>query len=124
MADRSLIPEDKGATRRSIWRSAAVGLLLLFTVAVARFFEPGLGFTSLLSIGAKLGKDTVPGLAAVPHHVYEDSPGYDGAYYVQIALDPLLRSAELPGAIDNLHYRAKRILMSWLAWGLGAGQPA
>lgn len=124
MAERIFKPEDRSTAGRPIWRSVAVGLLLLFVLALARFLAPGLGFTSLLSIGAKLGKTTVPALAAVPHHVYEDSHGYDGAYYVQIALDPLLRSAELPGAIDNLHYRAKRILMSWVAWTLGAGQPA
>lgn len=106
-----------------LWRMAAVGLLLVFAVAIGRFYEPGKGFTSLLSIGSYLGTAKVSSLRTVPHHVYEQSYGYDGAYYVQIALHPTLDNPELAQAIDNLHYRAKRILLSWAAWLLGFGQP-
>ena len=44
--------------------------------------------------------------------------------YGQIAYHPLLDAPELRPAIDNLSYRARRILPSALAWILAAGNPA
>ncbi len=105
------------------WRGACLLCMALFLAAIARFYIPPTGFSSLIAIGAKLDSHAVTALRDVPHYVYEDSWGYDGSYYVQIALHPLLDEPALAGAIDNLPYRAKRILLSWLAWGLGAGQP-
>ncbi len=49
--------------------------------------------------------------------------GYDGQFYAQIALDPTLRDPSLRMACDNVSYRAKRIALPSLAFGLGAGQP-
>ena len=98
---------------------AVVGFLL----AVAQFFQPGTGFTSLISIGDVLDSTKVAALRATPHHVYEKSAGYDGAYYVQLALYPTLDNPELTKAIDNLPYRAKRILFCWVAWLAGGGEP-
>jgi hypothetical protein len=71
-----------------------------------------------------LNDSKVTALRAAPHYVYEGSPGYDGAYYVQLALYPTLDNPELSKAIDNLPYRARRILFSWTAWILGLGRPA
>jgi hypothetical protein len=96
----------------------------LFLWAVAQFFHRDTGFSSLLSIGELLSDSKVTALKGVPHHVYEGSPGYDGAYYVQLALHPTLDNPELKKSIDNLPYRAKRILMSWTSWLLGLGRPA
>ena len=98
--------------------------IALFLAAVARFYQPGTGFSSLLSIGDILNDSKVAALRQVPHHVYEGSAGYDGAYYVQLALHPALDNPELAKAIDNLPYRARRILLSWVAWGAGLGRPA
>lgn len=98
--------------------------VVLFLWAVEQFYDPATGFTSLISIGDKVGDNKVSQLKRVPHHIYEDSWGYDGAYYVQLALNPTLDNPELKTAIDNLPYRAKRILFCWVAWGLGLGQPA
>ena len=105
-------------------RLVLAGLVAGFLLAVAEFHDPDRGFTSLLSIGDILGETKVSALRAVPHHVYEGSAGYDGAYYVQLALHPALDNPELLRAIDNLPYRARRILTSWAAWALGAGRPA
>lgn len=107
----------------SPWRIVCLVCVGLFLAGIARFHDRTTGFTSLISIGEKLSGGKMATLEAVPHHVYEDTYGYDGAYYVQIALDPLLTSPELKSSVDNLPYRAKRILLSWLAWVLGAGQP-
>ncbi len=105
------------------WRIVGLVCVGLFLAGIGRFHDPTTGFTSLISIGDKLGDGKMPALKAVPHYVYEDSYGYDGAYYVQIALDPLLTGSELQTSVDNLPYRAKRILLSWTAWLLGGGQP-
>ena len=106
------------------WRGALVACALLFGWAVAQFYEPPYGFTSLISIGDMLNSTKVTALRQVPHYVYEKSAGYDGAYYVQLALYPTLDNPELKKAIDNLPYRARRILFCWVEWLLGLGQPA
>jgi hypothetical protein len=104
-------------------RAAYVASIALFLWCVSQFYHPDTGFTSLISIGDMLGDSKVTALRQVPHYVYESSPGYDGAYYVQLALYPTLDNPELKKAIDNLPYRARRILFSWTAWALGLGHP-
>jgi hypothetical protein len=104
-------------------RVAFVVGIALFLWCVGQFYHRDSGFSSLISIGDMLSPTKVTRLRQVPHYTYEGSPGYDGAYYVQLALYPTLDNPELTRAIDNLPYRAKRILFCWLAWLLGAGQP-
>lgn len=96
--------------------------IAVFLGLVAQFYLPGTGFTSLLSIGERLDRSAVTKFKNVLHYAYENSYGYDGTYYVQIALHPLLDEPELNRAVDNLPYRARRILPSWVAWMLGGGQ--
>jgi hypothetical protein len=99
---------------------------VFFLWVVAQFYAPDTGFTSLISIGDSLNTTKTAALRGVPHYVYADSEGYDGAYYVQIALDPTLSSPEFrqtPPPIDNVQYRARRILFSWVAWAVGLGRP-
>ena len=47
-----------------------------------------------------------------------------GAAYAQIAFHPALDSEELKAAVGHLSYRARRILLSALAWVAAAGDPA
>ncbi len=105
-------------------RLAYVIGVAVFLLCVGEFYHRNTGFSSLISIGDMLNDSKVTALRQSPHHVYEGSPGYDGAYYVQLALYPTLDNPELKKAIDNLPYRAKRILFCWTAWALGLGQPA
>jgi hypothetical protein len=105
-------------------RLAYVIGVVIFLLCVGEFYHRNTGFSSLISIGDMLTDTKVTALRQSPHHVYEGSPGYDGAYYVQLALYPTLDNPELTKAIDNLPYRAKRILFCWTAWALGLGQPA
>ena len=56
---------------------------------------------------------TLPELRAAPIFTYAD--GYDGHYYAQLAARPAVNDPALSGAIDNVGYRARRILFSWLA---------
>ncbi len=105
-------------------RAASVVCFVVFLWAVGKFYSPVTGFTSLISIGDILNGTKVTGLRQVPHYIYDDSAGYDGAYYAQLALHPTLDNPELTKAIDNLPYRARRMLFCWVAWLLGLGQPA
>lgn len=98
---------------------AAVGLFLL---SVLGFYEPATGFTSLINFGVQFQEDALPALRAVPHYV-DDSPGYDGQFYAQLALEPLARDPAIERAVDNFAYRARRILFSWTAFALGLGRP-
>ena len=64
----------------------------VFLWAVAQFYEPATGFTSLISIGDAINERQVTALRTVPHYVYDNSAGYDGAYYVQLALHQIGRA--------------------------------
>lgn len=109
--------------RRLFWGGACVALIVYMGVMLSRFYDSRFGFTSLLSIGSHLEPAVVTALRDVPHYIYDDTFGYDGAYYVQIAMHPAVDHPELPLGVDNLHYRARRIAMSWVAWTVSLGQP-
>lgn len=101
----------------------AIGaVVLIFLAAVARFYTPGFGFTALL--GLPFGDDKVPALRAVPHYQYSPAQSYDGQFYVQLALDPLLRDPATDRAMDLAPFRARRILFSWTAFAAGLGRPS
>ena len=104
-------------------RAAYAAGVILFGWAVLQFYAPVTGFTSLIMIGDAIEAKEVTQLRHVPHFVYDGSAGYDGAYYVQLALNPTLQNPELATAIDNLPYRARRILSCWVAWLGGLGRP-
>lgn len=112
-----------GPWRKRLWCAAGLLGIALFLGMVGRFYDQANGFTSLLLFGSKLEANQVRELESVPHYVYDDVVGYDGAFYVQLALHPLLDDPALATAIDNPQYRARRILLPWVAWLLGAGQP-
>lgn len=50
--------------------------------------------------------------------------GYDGQFYATLATDPLLRSQQTAGFLDNPRYRAQRVFLPMLAYLVGAGNPA
>lgn len=109
---------------RRHWLAALLLGVVVFLWAVAQFRDPAAGFSSLISIGDEIERRLVPAVRDSPHFTYERSAGYDGAYYVQLAMHPTLDNPELEKSIDNLPYRARRMLFCWAAWLLGLGQPA
>ncbi|OFW12178.1 MAG: hypothetical protein A3H96_01520 [Acidobacteria bacterium RIFCSPLOWO2_02_FULL_67_36] len=111
-----------GATHRWVWRALALVLCALLLASVARFYHRGVGFSALLVIARD--QHQIPALRDVPHYEYAPTQGYDGAFYVQLAMAPLLRDPEIDRALDAPAYRARRILFSWTAWALGLGKPA
>ena len=98
----------------------AVASIVLW--GVGQLYRPATGFTTLIVFGEDFKETELPALRDVPHHL-EAGIGYDGQFYAQIALDPLLRSEAIITAIDNGGYRGRRILLPWAAYALGLGQP-
>lgn len=106
-------------------RSTGIRLLYaasvcLFLVCFARFYDPAYGFSGLIRF-ATTPEEELPALRAVPHPRQIGGGGYDGQFYVQMAIEPLLTDAAIDRGMDNAAYRARRILFSWTAWGLGLG---
>jgi len=91
---------------------------------VGRFWDPCYGFTKFLMLDEGAARTGVHELRNYPIYVYHGETGYDGHYYAQIAFHPGLDAPDSAGGIDNLSYRARRILGSALAWTLAGGAPA
>ena len=95
--------------------------VVLFAAGIAMFHDPETGFTSFIYFNAHLQDRLVPALRDVPLHFWQG--GYDGQFYAQLAVDPLLLDSATVEALDNPSYRARRILFSWTAFLFGLGQP-
>ncbi|HEY5078872.1 MAG TPA: hypothetical protein VII43_03450, partial [Opitutaceae bacterium] len=103
---------------------ACASVVALFCGSVARYRVPDMGFTSLVEFGSSHRSLYIPELKAVHHYEEHNSSGYDAQWYAQIAMHPRLGDPVMGTAVDNLHYRARRILFEWIAWLAGAGDPA
>jgi len=101
-----------------------VAVVILFLVAMSGFYRKHGGFTALIGFGDRFTYRTLPEVQSLPHVTYRNSWGYDGQFYAQLALEPLLRNPKLDDALDGPTYRARRILFAWTAYLLGAGRPA
>jgi hypothetical protein len=104
---------------RTLWIAA---LVVTLAVLVGRRYEPGHGLTALTQFDVTFQPRQVPALAAIPHHVRSPT-GFDGQFYCQLALDPLLLDPHTRAAIDTPVFRGRRILIPWLTYLLGAGRP-
>lgn len=109
--------------RRYAWPAVYLTLALAFFALLARYHHPVYGFTSLFQLDASQESVMLPALRERPVYVYHDKGGYDGMFYAQLALSPLLRDPALRPALDDLPYRARRILGSAAAWLAGFGRP-
>ena len=95
----------------------------LFLTSVSQQYNPGTGLTSLIRFGDAFEQSVLPSVQAVQHRIARESAGYDGQFYAQLAVDPLLLDPEIGTALDSPTYRARRILFSWTAYVFGLGQP-
>lgn len=96
---------------------------VLFAVLVFVKVSPQTGFTSLIRFGETWQERRHSALQGLSIATVSASSGYDGQFYAQIALDPLLRGSELAKVIDVPAYRARRILVPAAASVLGFGNP-
>jgi hypothetical protein len=110
------------------WAFALVGLAAFaFLLRVyAGVWTPEHGITQFLRVGQEFDDRGLEVFRATPKFI-DPFPahrwGFDGQLYAQMGLDPLLRDPQLHVALDHPPYRAQRILLSWLAWIVGLGQP-
>ena len=120
---RSAPAVDRAPTRID-WRIAALyaAVIVLFLGSMWRLYDPDTGFTSLIAFGRQFEERRLPAVKALPHAVVENS-GYDGQFYAQLALDPLLRNPDLKFALDSIALRSRRILVPWTAFVFGLGRP-
>ncbi len=95
----------------------------LFAALVLAKFSPATGFTSLIRFGESWQERRHSAIQGLPLATVPASNGYDGQFYAQIALDPLLRSPELANVLDAPTYRARRILTPATATVFGLGDP-
>lgn len=104
------------------FKSVALFLLLLLVplgILHDAYTREG-GILTLIYFGQHAAGTRLPEVRAI--HPPATSPaGYDGQFYAQIALDPLLRGGDLTAALDLPTYRARRIGLPALAAVLGVG---
>jgi hypothetical protein len=109
-------------------RAAVIALYIagaaVFLQSVRQYHHKNTGFTELIDFGDEFYDRSLPAVRAVPHFVSPRSSGYDGQFYAQLAIEPLLRNRQIDVALDTAPYRARRILFSWTAYIFGRGQPA
>ena len=84
-------------------------------------FSPDTGLTSLILFGKTWQDRRLPVLKGLEIATVAESNGYDGQFYAQLAIDPLLHDSHLPQALDAPSYRARRILLPASAAVLGLG---
>ncbi|MFT3829525.1 MAG: hypothetical protein QM691_07445 [Opitutaceae bacterium] len=106
------------------WRWLALfAATAVFLYYVGRFHVPGRGFTALINFGEHHAARYLAEIDPATTYITPNSDGYDSQWYAQLAVQPDLDDPRLTEAIDNLPYRARRILFCWTAHGLGLGQP-
>ena len=104
-------------------RLAYVAAIAAVAWTCSEFYLPGKGFTALVAFGDRSSASILPELRAVNHYEFPNSFGYDSQFYAQIAMRPRLDDPALRHAVDNLSYRARRILFCWTAYALAGGNP-
>lgn len=104
--------------RRCYWLAC-----LLFAGLLAGKFSLQTGFSSLIRFGETWQERRHVLLKELPLATFPGSNGYDGQFYAQLALDPLLLGDDLKNNIDAPAYRSRRILTPATATVLGLGNP-
>jgi Glycosyltransferase family 87 len=107
-----------------IWVAAYWLVVAAFLGLVARYYHPQFGFTAFIEFPEGGHESELPAVREAPHFHHPGSGGYDGQFYAQLAVEPLLKDPAIDGAMDNAPYRAHRILFPWIAWALGRGRAA
>ncbi len=108
--------------RQGLWIAAYTLVVAGFLVSVTRYYHPPFGFTAFIDFPAASHSSEIPAVQSAPHFDNPESPGYDGVFYAQLAVDPLVRDPAIDRALDNPPYRARRILFSWTAYAIGLGR--
>jgi hypothetical protein len=112
--------------RPGIWVFVLLGAAAFAELlsAYVRVYTPEYGITKFLVVGHEFNRRGLAVFRSTPKYMIpHDRWGFDGQFYAELALDPLLRDPQLKIALDDPSYRSRRILTSWLAWAGGLGKP-
>lgn len=108
--------------RASVLKNSAIAsILVVIVVCFLFFFQFDSNITGFFRIGSRLPLS--PYLQSQSSKVYQNEGGYDGQYFLSIALDPLLQNKGTIAALDNPVYRYRRILYPLLGHLFGFGNP-
>lgn len=99
---------------------AVLAIVVFTTLVLIKLMLPG-GLTRFGGFGDQFAERYLPVVHEMGAYIKPDSGGYDGQFYAQVATDPSLEDPELDQAIDEPSYRARRILLPWLAHVLALG---
>jgi hypothetical protein len=111
-------------TSRAFFATLALLVVAGFLFTLRLYFHAGAGFTQFIEIAAATHDTEIAALRSAPHVHAPPPNGYDGQYYVEMAVDPLLRDPQIDRTMDLPAYRAHRILLPWIAYAVGLGKPA
>lgn len=95
------------------------GLIVLAVFASFLHFNFGWNITGFYKIGDQL--PLAPRLVKEEVLINQDQIGYDGQFFLTIALDPLLSNPKTVESLDYPRYRMKRILLPIAAYLTGFG---
>ena len=105
------------------WRAALLAAALVLMVMAFILFGAFRGnSTGFYRMGDY--RPPAPALAQRSVLLFPNQAGYDGQYYLALALDPALRDPGTFQALDHPRYRYRRILFPLLGYALGLGQPS
>jgi len=105
-------------------RVCMAAAVAFFCWAISLCYIPQKGFSGLVQFGDSFVERQLPEVRALNPYVMEHSMGYDGQFYAQLAVRPDPADPEVQRALDTPAYRARRMLLPWVAHLLGAGRPA
>jgi hypothetical protein len=112
---------------RSLTRKTKIIILVLATlipvIYTARHYDSKTGFTSLIYFGQIFQPNAITEVRELKPATLSYA-GYDGQFYAQIAVKPLLDDPQLARALDAPAFRSHRIFMPLLAHGIGLGKPS
>jgi len=96
----------------------------LFIITLLIFaYDTQHGFTRLIQFGDQFDAVRLDSIDSDHTYTLQDSSGYDAQFYAQMAIRPLVNDTQIIQAVDNPQYRFRRILLSWIAYIGGHGNP-
>jgi len=120
--DLKLEPKNRERLLKLVYKSIYILAFLFCLLRIYDYKHLNFGYTALPKFGEQFHENSLIDLKIVKPFLHEGA-GYDGQFYSQLALRPSATGEDLEVALDNYVYRARRILFSWTAWGLGFGNP-
>ena len=122
MEDVAQAHQDHDPVSRVARRAALAAAALVAAVMLLFLLGPFHGnITGFFRIGDY--RPPAPGLTDRAL-IFPNQAGYDGQYYLALALDPALQNPKTLDSLDHPAYRSRRILFPLLGHTLGLGQPA